>query len=90
MKKINNGDAANSRSNVSGTFTLWIKMSPSQKQMQQHASFKCISFTFSHINIEILKWFAQNLRIRLEVIPDNQKKNTFLVQVTASISECDV
>lgn len=65
-------------------------MSPSQKQMQQHASFKCIYFTFSHINIEILKWFAQNLRIRLEVIPDNQKKNTFLVQVAASISECDV
>lgn len=40
--------------------------------------------------MEILKWFAQNFRIRLEVIPDNQKKNTFLVQAAASISQCDL
>ena len=50
---------------------------------------KYISFTFSHINTEILKWFAQNYRIQLEVIPDNLKtKTTFLVQVAASIPEC--
>ena len=96
QKKINSGDAANGRSNVSGTFTLWIKMSPSQKHGNHITCWifsiflKCISFTFSHINMEILKWFAQNFRIRLEVIPDNQKKNTFLVQAAASISQCDL